>query len=171
MPGAVIGKAMNYGWAGKITRDADMIIESRIVGADSDDIKFGDPVYLDTDNTVRKVETTDTTIVAFAGVAVAGIRQTIDYATQEAYFTPKTQADVLVRGSILVALPATYETAPTAGGKVYLDPATGKFTPDADDGATPTATNFIEVTNAKFTTGLVDANKMAEITLLSRNAL
>lgn len=172
MSGAVIGKTMNYGWAGKVTRDADMIIESRIVDADSADIQFGDPVYLKTDNNVYRMTSSDTTIAAFAGVAVAGVRQSVNYSTQTAAYEAKMQADVLVRGSIIVALPSDYTAAPTAGGKVYLIPSTGKFTSDATNGLEgEDEVTYLEVTNARFTTGLVDANKMVEITLTNRNAL
>ena len=166
MAGKVIGKTMNLGWAGKVTRDADCIIDSRIVNSSSAAIGFGDPVFLNTDNTVRKMAATDTTIAAFVGVAVSGVRQSINYATQLADYQPSSQCDILTRGSVMVAIPATVTTAPAAGGAVYLDVdnATYGFTSDA-------GTANVAVTNAKFTTGIVDANRMVEITLLTKNVL
>ena len=163
MAGKVIGKFMNYGWAGKVTKDADCIIDSKIVSSSSAAIKFGAPVFLNTDNTVRNMGVSDTTLAGFMGVAVSGVRQSINYATQEADYQPSTQCDVLTRGSVMVALPSSYSTTVVAGGAVYLDVdnATYGFTPDA-------GTNNVAVTNAKFATGLVDANKMAEIVLLTK---
>lgn len=164
MAGKVIGKVMNYGWAGKITRDADMIIDSRIVSdaAGSTAIQFGAPVFLNSDNTVRNMLATDSTAGMLAGVAVSGVRQSINYATQMAAYEPATQCDILTRGQVMVAIPSTVTTAPTAGGKVYLDTTTLGFTSDA--------TSNID-TGYKFTTGLVDANRMVEITILNKNVL
>lgn len=164
MAGKVIGKAMNFGWAGKITRDADMIIDSRIVSdaSGSTAIAFGAPVFLNTDNTVRNFLSTDSTAAMLAGVAVSGVRQSVNYVTQDAAYLPATQCDILTRGQVMVALPATYTTTPTAGGAVYIDATTGGFTPDATSNI---------ATGYKFTTGLVDANKMAEITILTKNVL
>ena len=160
MAGTVIGKTMNFGWAGKVARDADVIIDSRIVNLNSDAIKFGAPVFLNADNTVRAMAATDTDATMLAGVAVSGVRQSINYVSQEAEYLPGTQCDILTRGVVMVALPAAYTTTPAAGAAVYLG-ANG-FTPDADG-------NFD--TGYKFTTGLVDANGMAEVTILTKNVL
>ena len=162
MAGKVIGKTMNFGWAGKVARDADVIIDSRIVSSSSAAINFGAPVYLNTDNTVRAMKVDDDSAAMLAGVAVSGVRQSINYVDQSANYQPGTQCDILTRGVVMVALPASYTTTPTAGAKVYLKAATGEFTPDA--------TSNID-TGYKFTTGLVDANHMAEITILTKNVL
>lgn len=162
MAGSVIGKTMNFGWAGKVARDADVIIDSRIVNTSSAAIKFGAPVYLNADNTVRAMAGTDSTATMLAGVAVSGVRQSINYIDQEADYQPGTQCDILTRGVVMVALPASYTTTPTAGAAVYLNPTTGGFTPDATSNV---------ATGYKFTTGLVDANHMAEITILNKNVL
>lgn len=166
MAGKVIGKTMNLGWAGKVTRDADCIIDSRVVSSSSTAIQFGAPVFLNTNNTVRNMGASDTTLAGFMGVAVSGVRQSINYATQLADYEPSAQCDVLTRGSVMVALPSSYSTTVIAGGAVYLDVDGGTygFTPDA-------GTANVAVTNAKFTTGIVDANKMAEITLLTKYTL
>lgn len=165
MAGKVIGKAMNYGWAGKITRDADMIIDSRIVSdaSGSTEIAFGAPVFLNTDNTVRNFDSaTDSDATMLAGVAVSGVRQSINYATQSAAYQPATQCDILTRGQVMVAIPSAAAASLAAGGKVYLDASTGDFT-------TASASNID--TGYKFTTGLVDANYMVEITILNKNVL
>jgi len=169
MPGKVIGKVMNFGWAGKITRDADMVIDSRIVSDASGEtaINFGSAVFLNTDNTVRNVASTDSNATMLAGIAVSGVRQSINYVTQEAAYQPATQCDILTRGQVMVAVPSNATASIVAGGKVYLIPASGVFTPDASDG---TSVDYID-TGYKFTTGLVDANYMAEITILSKNVL
>lgn len=163
MAGKVIGKVMNYGWAGKITRDADMIIDSRIVSdaEGSTAIPFGAPVFLNDDNTVRNFAS-DADASRLAGVAVSGVRQSINYATQLADYQPATQCDILTRGQVMVAIPSAAAAAAVAGGKVYLDATTGEFT---------TASTSNIDTGYKFTTGLVDANYMVEITILNKNVL
>lgn len=164
MAGKVIGKVMNYGWAGKITRDADMIIDSRIVSdaSGSTAIAFGSPVFLNADNTVRNFLATDSDATMLAGVAVSGVRQSINYATQLADYQPATQCDILTRGQVMVAIPSAAAASVAAGAKVYLDASAGTFT--------PVATSNID-TGYKFTTGLVDPNYMVEITIPTKNVL
>lgn len=55
MPGSVIGKQMNNGYPGTVSRLADAIIANRSVRpTDANNINFGDPVVLNTDNTYSK---------------------------------------------------------------------------------------------------------------------
>lgn len=165
MAGKVIGKVMNYGWAGKITRDADMIIDSRIVSdaSGSTAIAFGSPVFLNEDNTVRNfASATDNDATMLAGIAVSGVRQSINYATQLADYQPATQCDILTRGQVMVAIPSAAAASVVAGGAVYLDASAGTFTPVATSNIT---------TGYKFTTGIVDPNYMVEITIPTKNVL
>lgn len=46
MPGSVIGKVLNLGYIGKISRDADAIVINRIVSGESEAIDFGAAVFL-----------------------------------------------------------------------------------------------------------------------------
>jgi hypothetical protein len=60
---------------------------------------------------------------------------------------------------------------PTAGGNVYIRVvANGGNTIIGGFEATADSTNTILLTNAKWTTGKMDSNKCAEVTILSRNA-
>ena len=159
MPGAVIGKALNLGYIGKISRDGDAIVTNRIVSGESEAIDFGAAVFLNDDNTVRNVtvtgeqgsETSTDTIDKFVGIAVAEVVQA----------TKNKGCDILVRGSIIVEMGTG---TPKAGGKVYFNFATGKF--DATD---PSTKGF--AIPARFTTGYVDGKGGVEITILERNLI
>ncbi len=158
MSGSVIGKTMNLGWIGRVSRDADVIIINRVA---SEDTNFGAPVFLKGDNQIRNYATaTDETDAAFLGFAVAEVKQATSYNSNEVKYATKSPVDVITRGTIVVQLGTTTET-PLAGGKVYLVAATGKIT--------SVATSNIELTNCKFTTGIKDANGCLEITLATKN--
>lgn len=63
MPGSVIGKQLNNGYPGTVSRLADAIIMNRAVrSTDVDNIAFGDPVVLNTDNTYSKFNATTTSL-------------------------------------------------------------------------------------------------------------
>lgn len=172
MAGKVIGKNMNLGYAGRISRDADVIVENRILDADSADVAFGAPVVLNTDNTYSAFGATGTA-ATFGGIAVAGVKQATDYYGNVVVYKPNEPVDVLVRGTATVVCA---NGTPTAGGKVYVTiladadlpgVEVGDFTAAAHKDAT-TADCTVEITNAKWTTGYVDTNDVAEVTLLTR---
>lgn len=164
MPGKVIGKRMNLGYAGKISRDADVIVENRVVKDGTPEIAFGKPVKLNSDNTYEAFGATGTATV-FAGIAVSGVKQATDYYSDEVAYKANEKADVLVRGSATIVCSAG---VPTAGGKVYVRIAedTGKAIGDWE--AKAVAGENVEITNMRWTTGYVDANKVAEVTILER---
>lgn len=173
MSGAVIGKKLNLGYIGKVTRDADLIIDSRVV-SDTDGefpIKFGAPVYLNTDNTYRGILPTDTTIAKFAGIAVAEVKQSTSYVDGAAQYEKNQVCDVITRGTVIVPVSGT----PTAGGKVYLryttDGAAIYTTGKVGDFEVATDVGNVELTNVKFTTGYKDANNVTEITILNKNTI
>lgn len=169
MPGAVIGKVLNLGYIGKISRDADAIVINRIVSGESEAIDFGAAVFLNDDNTVRNItvtgepgsEASTDTVEKFVGIAVAEVVQATEYTQQASAYLKNKACDILVRGTIIVEMG---EGTPVAGGKVYFNFATGKF--DADD---PSTKGF--VIPARFTTGYVDGKGGVEITLLERNLI
>ena len=169
MPGAVIGKALNLGYIGKISRDGDAIVINRIVSGKSEAIDFGAAVFLNDDNTVRNVtvtseqgsETSADTIDKFVGIAVAEVVQATEYTQQASAYLKNKGCDILVRGSIIVE---KGEGTPKAGGKVYFNFATGKF-----DAAEQSAKSF--AIPARFTTGYVDSKGGVEITILERNLI
>lgn len=172
MAGKVIGKNLNLGYAGKVSRDADVLIENRIVSALSTAIPFGAPVVLNTDNTYSMFGAASA-IATFAGIAVAGVKQATSYYDNEVEYMPNEPCDVLARGTATIVCA---NGVPTAGGKVYITiladdelpgVEVGDFVAEAHKNAS-NADCTVEVTNAKWTTGYVDANDVAEVTLLTR---
>lgn len=168
MPGTAIGINLGLGYAGTPTRQDDNLIRNRISGETSANIAFGAPVILAADNTFKNWAT-DSTAATFAGVAVANVKtnQTA-YASGQiggGYYSPKQAVDVLERGSIMVFCKSG---TPTAGGAVYIRTVadTGKAVGDFE--TTTDAGKNVLITNAKWNTGKMDSNKLAEVTILSR---
>jgi hypothetical protein len=171
MPGSSIGITMNIGYPGSFARNADCIILNRgVLATDLVNVAFGDPVVLNSDNTVSKFGASNTA-AQFAGVAIREVKQAQDYYTPAGYYKPGTQADILTRGGICVQVQNGTPTA--AGGAVYLRTVAGSLaTPvggfeaaAASDGGTTILLN-----NVVFATGNIDANNIAEITILTRHA-
>lgn len=169
MPGNVIGKAMNLGFAGNISRSSDAIISNRLVkSSDSASVNFGDPVVLNSDNTFSKFGAAGTA-AAFAGIAVREIKQAADYYNQIPAYAPGQPCDVAERGNITVVCNVG---TPTAGGDVYVRVTANGAIPAGVVGgfeAAADSTNTIKLTNVKWKTGKIDANKVAEVTIIVRN--
>ncbi|WP_419877680.1 structural cement protein Gp24 [Brevibacillus centrosporus] len=169
MPGKVIGKSLNLGYAGTVSRSADAIISSRMVKeADTDPINFGEAVVLNGDNTFSKFGAGGTA-VTFAGVAVREVKQTTDYFASQGYYSPGQPCDVIERGSVTVVCNVG---TPTAGGDVYVRVAANAAIPTGVIGgfeAAADGANTVKLTGVKWKTGKLDPNKVAEITILSRN--
>lgn len=184
MSGAVIGKSLNLGWAGKVSRNPMNKISSNFVKSILDGngaetlsvIPFGFAVVLNTDNTVSKFGqsgsgVTAAAAAAFAGVAVAEVKQGMTYSYGEnassASYEPAAACDRIVAGTVNVYCK---EGTVTAGGKVYImtvagdNAAVGEFvatsTP-AGSGATA-----VELPNCKWTTNKQDASGITEMTIL-----
>ena len=184
MPGTVIGKSLNLGWAGKITRNALNKVDAKFVksvlggnGAETlASVPYGFALVLNTDNTVSKFGQTGTGVksaaaAAFAGIAVAEVKQGMSYGvganTGVAEYAPGESVDRLVVGTCNVFCK---EGTPTAGGAVYIitvagdNAAIGEFvataTP-AGSGATS-----VQLTNCQWTTGKKDASGITELTIL-----
>lgn len=165
MPGRTIGISMNQGWAGTQSRQADAIIQNRIADGT---IKFGQAVKLTTANKWKVVGTGD------AASAVAGIafREVVQANTFDPQSNPDyvdgQPCDVMTRGNIMVKC---QRGTPQAGAAVYVritanasyaDAVVGGFEASAD------STNTVQVTNIEWTTGIMDANGMAEVTIKTR---
>jgi hypothetical protein len=169
MPGTTVGKSMNLGYPGNISRSADAIIENRIVRpADVANINFGDPVILNSDNTYSAFGAAGTA-ATFAGIAVREVKQTTDYINSQGYYTPGQPCDVAHRGSLTVKCNVG---TPSAGGSVYVRTVANGAIPAGVVGgfeAAADGTNSIKLNNVQWRTGKIDANKVAEVTILSRN--
>lgn len=169
MPGSVIGKSLNLGYPGNVSRSADAIITNRVVKlTDSIGLNFGDPAVLNADNTYSKFGAGNTA-VQFAGVAVREVKQSVVYTGNgQGTYAPGDPCDVIGQGTVIVTCSVG---TPTAGGAVYLRTILNGAIPLGVVGgyeATADSTNSVLLTNAKWTTGRIDANKSAEVTILSR---
>lgn len=164
MAGKVIGTKLPFGFRGAVSRTPDTIIAPYPhVGADP--IQFGEPVAFDATNKgVRKVAATDTAS-AIVGIAVRRVGQ--PYADDEHgwYYKQGDVVDVLLRGSIAVEVAS--DTGITARGAVYVckgsgDNAAGSIVCAIGD-------DTLEMPNTVFAIGECDANKIAEVTILTRS--
>jgi hypothetical protein len=165
MPGKAIGKVFEIGYPGNITRSIDSVVKSGV--AFGTDIFFGNAVVVNSDNSVSNFIGTNTA-AQFAGVAVREVSQATAYVSQAPTYSAGEACDYLVRGGINVICRAG---TPTAQGAVYVrvavataDKPIGGFEAVAD------STNNVLLTNAVWATGLMDADKVCELTLLRRQA-
>lgn len=168
MPGSAIGTQMLIGFPGTYARSGDCVISAKTAKTTAP--SFGDPVILNTDNTVTKGGAT-LAMTNFLGVAVREVKTPSAWPPSSSVgaYAVGDLVDVIERGSVAVVCNVG---TPTSGGKVYVRvtanggvPAgvVGGFEASADGG------NTVEITNAKWTTGSMDANNVAEITLIGRN--
>jgi hypothetical protein len=171
---------MNLGYPGSYSRNGDCIIAARLVrSTDAAGPKFGAGVILNADNTYTDVAnfiaaplSGSMTAAKFCGIAVREVKSATTYspAPTTGSYLPGQTCDVLERGSAVVTC---FNGTPTAGGAVYLRTAlngaipagvVGGFEAAADGG------NSVLLTNAVWTTGAIDGNYVAELTILSRLA-
>lgn len=164
MPGKVIGKRLNYGYEGNVSRSVDAVITNRLSkGA----IPFGRPVILNEDNTVSAfVE--ESTADDFVGISVREVKEAIDYGTSASGYEDKERTDILNRGYMTVKI---NHGTPKANGKVHVrikdnvsipSGVIGGFEAEADE------LNTVELPGVRFVSKDLDANGVAEITILSR---
>lgn len=165
MPGTTIGIRLKNGYAGTYSRTADCIIQNRIAKTA---IAFGQAVILNDDNTWSLVGS-ETTAVQVAGIAVREVVQANTFNPQSnPDYNPKDPCDVLVRGNCVVKC---QRGTPKAGAAVYVrtkvngdyaDAVVGGFEAEAD------GSNSVQVTNIEWTTGVIDTNNIAEVTVKTR---
>lgn len=185
MPGTVIGKSLNLGYAGKVSRNPMNLIGARMVksivsvGAETlSAIPFGKAAVLNTDNTVSLFGQTGSgvsaaTLANFVGVAVGEVKQMTSYGSVSGagQFEPGEPADVIQMGSCTVQLAAAAGT-PVAGETVYIVTVAGTALVIGDFATTAAVTadsaTAVALTGTKFTTGKLDANRVCEITLTTR---
>lgn len=165
MPGKAIGISMLSGYAGTQSRTADAIIQNRIAKSN---ISFGHAVVLTNDNKWDNV-VEGTTAAQIAGIAVREVVQanTFDPQSNPDYMA-ETPCDVMVRGNCTVKC---QRGTPKSGDAVYVRVKANATYHDAVVGgleATADVANTVQVTNIEWTTGVMDANGMAEITIKTR---
>lgn len=165
MPGTTIGKNLNYGYPGSVSRSIDAVITNKL---SKGKIAFGVPVILNNDNTYSTFGATNTAD-DFVGIAVREVKQAISYNASSSGYLDKERTDALNRGYICIKV---NNGTPTANGKVYIRIKANASIPNGVIGefeAVEDGENTIELTNVRFTSGELDANKVAEVTILSRN--
>lgn len=165
MPGKTIGIAMNVGYAGTQSRTADAIIQARVAAAN---IKFGLACKLTNDNKWTLIGAGDTAGVV-AGIAVREVVQanTFDPQSNPDYLVGQL-CDVMVRGNCTVRC---QRGTPVSGDAVYVRIAPNETYPDAVVGgfeASADGANTIQVTNIEWTTGVMDADGITEVTVKTR---
>ena len=166
MAGKAIGKSLNIGYRGTVSRTPDTIIQAyQNVG--SANIQFGDVVVYDATNKgVRAITTTDTDNTNIIGIAVRRVGDPYTDASNGWYYKQYDVVDVLVRGSIVIELKDV--TSIAAHGSVYV--ANGNNSTTAGDYYCASGSGKVQVPNAVFTNGNYDGNKCAEISILERKA-
>lgn len=165
MPGKVIGIAMNVGYPGTQSRQADAIIQNRIANGV---IAFGAPVKLLDTNKWEAIGA-GATAADVAGIAVREVVQANTYDPQSnPDYVANMPCDVMVRGNCTVKC---QRGTPKAGGTVYVRITANATYQDAIVGgieASADGNNTIAVTNMEFTTGVMDSNGNVEITIKTR---
>lgn len=165
MPGKAIGISLLSGYAGTQSRTADAIIQNRVA---KNNIAFGHAVVLTNDNKWDNV-VEGTTAAQIAGIAVREVVQanTFDPQSNPDYMA-ETPCDVMVRGNCTVKC---QRGTPKSGDAVYVRVKANVAYQDAVVGgleATADPENTVKVTNIEWTTGVMDANGMTEITIKTR---
>lgn len=173
MPGKAVGIQMNAGYPGNFARNADCVIENRLVlDTDSTGPSFGDPVIKNNDNTVSKFGASGT-LAAFKGVAVRNVKTPATFVAPDiGSYEPGEACDVLTRGNVSVKCCVG---TPAAGGKVYVrtvlgSPVTsGSVVGGFEAAAAGDGGTTVELTNCEWATGLMDTNRVTELAIKTRN--
>lgn len=173
MSGTVVGINLNLGYAGDISRSIDPIVDARTLASNivnsveqNAPVAFGEPVVLNSDNTYSRFGATGTA-ATFGGIAIREVKQATDYFNPNGQYIPGEKIDALVRGYAVVKC---NNGTPSAGGAVYIRTVANVSIPNGVVGqfeATADGTNTILIPNLKWTTGKLDANNIAEVTITS----
>lgn len=138
---------------------------SRFV-AEGSDVQYGALLKYGSDLDLFEVMTgAETDDAEFAGIAVAEQSVTpTTYPGTASFVKENGYGSLLLEGDIPVPTNDDLDNI-KAGGRVYLDPATGLVTSEPDDGATPTPADHLELTALRFTgqKALVNGVKLAVV--------
>lgn len=168
MPGTVIGKTLNFGYPGQISRQGDEISRTRPVKKGAANIPFGAAVEIGADGTCTLLGAGAGTAAAFAGVAMRRVKSALVYPDQNhGYYAANENCDILERGAVMVECVAGN---PTVGGAVHVYKAAASGHTMGEFAAAADATNTVQLTNAKWATGK-DANNVAEVVIVTRQGV
>lgn len=169
-----IRDTLQLNFAGDRVRSGDEVISSRAfkqLAGENNQLFFGRPVQINTDNTLSPLSTTGATptVTNFKGFAVRVVKQQTSYSESINFYNPEDFVSFLERGTISVVLE---EGTPTANGLVYLKKITNGS--DVYWGISATATGNTLLPNVKFTTGNVTTDyftnkNLVSVTVLNRN--
>jgi hypothetical protein len=178
--------ALNLGFLGNVSRLGERVIAARqVLPTTANPISFGDGVVLVGDTTGGTWQNIKDFIVGggtftaakLAGVAVRNVKTQLVYSAltqvqtpQVGLYAPGAIAEVLERGSITVKI---NNGAPVAGSPVYVRTALNGAIPAGLQGgfeAIADGANTVALVGVVFRTGVLDANGVAEITLMARQA-
>jgi len=186
MPGTVIGTSLNLGYAGKVSRNPGNKINSRAVKSilngslieTQTPVAFGATVVTNSDNTYSLFGATGAGVSApvvanFAGIAVSEVKQAMTYGyganVSTGQFEPNMPCDILQVGTATVFCT---EGTPTANGLVYIVTVAGTTSPLGAliAIATPVGSGAaaVQLTNARWVSGKMDASGIAEVVLLTQ---
>lgn len=192
MPGAVVGTQMNQGFPGTYAENGDCVINKYVIrSTDSAGPAFGKVVVNNFDaagdasdaavSMAASVTPTMSQGVAgtIIGIAVREVKTQISTYNPAQPLTPLIQtyapgdvADVLERGTVSAIVKDPQAAGYKKGQKVYLRTVLNGTYPSAVVGDLETAAdggNTVQITNAFLANGVVDANSVTGVTLLSRN--
>lgn len=168
MSGKSIGISMNYGFPGTYARTPDDIVTSRQLKDGSAAVPYGCALMANDDNTYSAVDA-NFTAEKFGGVALRIVKQAVAYDDQnETAYHALDLVSSINRGGVVVKC---NNGTPKAGSPVYVrikentsiqGGVVGGFEA-AEDGA-----NTVKLTNVQWTNGYIDANGVAEVTILTR---
>jgi len=164
MSAGVVGIRLQLGYPGSLTRSSDAVIQNRVA---SGVIPFGGGVLINPDNTVSAFGDGGGD-ARFIGFAVRIVKQQMAVLESVGSYRDTELTDILTRGSIAVSFRGT--GTPTAAGSLYIRTALNAAFLNAQIGdveAVADGTNNVLISNARFTTGIVQ-DGLVEVTVTER---
>jgi len=171
MPGKTIGVSLNNGFAGTYAQQPDSIINTAQLAVGSAAVNFGAALMMGAGGTVTAVNNT-CTVGKVAGVAGAQIQTATTYASQDAgsSYVAGDACSVVERGAVSVL--CKRGTPERFGGVFLRITANGSFPGTFVGGfeTTADAGNTIDISSIAQWAGAKDANDVATLVFLTRNA-
>ena len=162
MSGKVIGLSLDYGYAGSVSRSADLVAAAYC--ARGGPIYFGAPVVLNDDGTVSAVS--EECAAPVIGLAMRRVMQPKANYENGWFFQDGDALDVMLRGAMTVEVRPGSSMKPLQ--KAYVEKSTGLLLADPEDAES--SDDVAEFPNAVFPTGLQDGNGMVELLITTRSA-
>lgn len=169
--GSTVGLSLQAGYEGTISRSIDDITNTIPLNSAANAVNFGAPLFLNTDYTVFDAATSSLTntptFANFIGFAV----NIVQSGYQGNQYQPGALTTVLRRGTI--SKKCAFSTGIVAGGAVFMRTSlnTGSFPAEnvGDLRAAADSGHTIQLTNCRWKTGVLDANGIGELLVLTAN--